>query len=190
MTAGKRRWVLSGGMASGKSTVRRLLERHRVVTIDADSVGHWVLESDGPAFADVAARWPHVVEEGEIRRQALASVVFNDRDELEVLESITHPHIFDTIRAKVEEIDSPVVVEIPLLSHGLGDDWSRIVVDIDPVTQLERALGKGMDPDDARARLGAQPSREQWLAKADLVIPNHGTVEDLEQAVRLVAVVL
>jgi dephospho-CoA kinase len=177
-------------MASGKSMVRQLLEGHGLVTIDADEVGHAVLQPDGPAFAEVAGRWPHVVENGGINRRSLAAVVFNDPEELRSLESITHPRIFDRIKTEVEEIDTAVVVEIPLLSHGLGDEWRRIVVDSDPATQLDRAVGRGMDPEDARTRLGAQPRREQWLAKADLVIPNHGSVEDLEQAVRLLVALL
>lgn len=183
MTTGQHRWILSGGLASGKSKVRQLLEASGVVTIDADSVGHLVLQSDGPAFADVAARWPHVVRDGVVDRPSLASVVFNDPGELAALEGITHPHVFRTIQDRVKEIEGVVVVEVPLLSHGLGDDWRRLVVDCRDDVRLRRAVERGMSEDDARARMKAQPSRAEWLAVADLVVPNHGSLAELENAV-------
>lgn len=161
-----------------------------MVTIDADTVGHAVLQSDGPAFAEVADRWPYVVENGEINRRSLAAVVFDDPDELRSLESITHPHIFDRIKTQVEEIDTAVVVEIPLLSHGLGDEWRRIVVDCDDELRLERAISRGLTPKEAQARMAVQPSRGEWLAAADLVVPNRGSVDELESTVDQLASVL
>lgn len=153
------------------------------MTIDADAIGHRVLAPDGPAFSQVARRWPDVVRDGAVDRKALASVVFNDVEELAVLESITHPHIFDMIRDQVEGIDRPVVVEVPLIAHGLGDDWRRVVVDASDSARLERAVARGSAREDALARLSIQPSRSQWLAAAQLVIPNHGSIEDLRSTV-------
>lgn len=186
MTTEPPRWVLSGGLASGKSKVREFLERLGVLTIDADSIGHSVLLPEGPAYLAVVERWPHVVREGEIHRQSLAAIVFNDPAELAVLERITHPHIFDRIKARVREVESAVVVEVPLLSHGLGDDWRRMVVDCHEDARLRRAIGRGMSEADAASRFAAQPSRQEWLSNADLVIPNHGPIEELQRTVRLV----
>jgi len=184
------RWILSGGLASGKSKVRELLAVAGVVTVDADSIGHFVMHPEGPAYLQVADRWHHVVRDGEIDRASLASVVFNEPGELAALESITHPHIFETIKARVAEVDGTVVVEIPLLSHGLGDDWRRMVVDCPDEIRLSRAIERGMSEEDARARMAAQPSRAEWLAVADLVIPNHGSMEELERAVARVAALI
>ncbi|MGD2061822.1 MAG: dephospho-CoA kinase, partial [Acidimicrobiia bacterium] len=108
MTSEQRHWILCGGLASGKSQVRRLLEHHGFETIDADEFGHRVLRSDGAAFAEVVARWPDVVVDGEIDRGLLASEVFSDTGQLRELESITHPHIFDAIRTRVEQISGLV----------------------------------------------------------------------------------
>ena len=163
--------------------VRHLLEAAGILTIDADSVGRAVLRSDGPAYAAVVERWPHVVQGGEVDRPSLASVVFNDPDELAALEGITHPHIFDIIATRVEEIDSTVVVEVPLLSHGLGDDWQRIVVDSRDETRLQRAIARGMSEADAKSRISSQPSRAEWLAAAELVIPNHTSKANLHSTV-------
>lgn len=179
MSAENHRWVLSGGLASGKSKVRELLADAGIMTIDADTIGHRVLYPDGPAFSQVARKWPEVVQDGAIDRSALASVVFNDVEELAMLESITHPHIFDTIRDQVEGIDAPVVVEVPLIAHGLGDDWRRMVVDASDSVRLERAVARGSTREDALARLSVQSTRSQWLASGDLVLPNHKTLEDL-----------
>lgn len=178
--------MLGGGLASGKSVVRRFLTDAGIATIDADLVGHAVLEPAGPAFAAVAERWPIAVSKGRIDRQILAEIVFNDPRELAALEGITHPHIFDMIRGRVEEIDGAVAVEMPVISTSLGPEWRRLVVDSSDEAKIRRALARGMDEDDARARLAAQPTRAEWLAVADLVVPNHGSLAELEENVSLV----
>lgn len=184
MTSQEYRWVLSGGLASGKTQVRRVLGEHGFHTIDADRLGHEVLHSGGPAFDDVLRRWPTVARDGEIDRQALASIVFEDRDELAALEAITHPYIFDRISTQVEGLVGPVVVEIPLIGRLLGSDWRRIVVDCRDEVRLQRAIDRGMAEGDARARLASQPSRTEWLAGAEVVLPNHGDLDELEETVR------
>jgi dephospho-CoA kinase len=183
VTGLQRRWLLGGGIGTGKSTVRRILEDSGVWTIDADSVGHSVLEPDGPAFDAVASRWPTTVVQGRIDRRSLGSIVFAEPTELSALESMTHPHIFGTIEAMLEEVSDVAVVEIPLLDTSPPGDWGRIVVDCDDESRLQRLIARGMTADDARARMSIQPSRSRWLAVADLVVPNHGTLDDLETTV-------
>ncbi len=177
----KRRWLLSGGIGSGKSEVGRLLAGSRIRVIDADRVGHRVLEPAGKAFAAVAERWPVVLHDGVIDRKRLAGIVFSDPVQLRELESLTHPAIFGTIRSDLEGFEGIAVVEAPILSDSLG--WRRIVVDAPDELRLERAVARGMDPEDARRRMGSQPTREQWLAAADLVIPNFGSLDELEDTV-------
>lgn len=186
MSTEQRRWILGGGLASGKSQVRILLAEVGISTLDADTVGHEVLEPERPAFAEVRQRWPDVVVDGQIDRGALAKIVFSDPEALAELEAITHPYIFDTIRHRVEEIEGPVVVEMPVVGERLGEDWSRLVVDARDDVKVERAISRGMDEKDARARLASQPRRDEWLAIADLVIPNHGSLADLEDSVKRV----
>lgn len=184
MSNGEPRWVISGGIGSGKSVVRRLLDDMGFFTIDADSVGHEVLATGGLAYAEVTARWPEAVDEaGEIDRSSLASLVFDDPDQLAELESITHPHIFGIISQRVQGIPDPVAVEIPLLDHRLENHWGRVIVDSDSEERISRMVGRGMPPDDAKARMASQPSRGQWLAVADIVVPNHGDMTQLRSAV-------
>jgi dephospho-CoA kinase len=180
---GQRRWLLSGGIGSGKSAVRVLLDRSGLETIDADSVGHEVLEPDGAAFGQVAERWPMVVSGGRIDRKALGAIVFDDKGELAALEEITHPHIFGIISHLVQGNDDVVIVEIPLIRPGMKGGWRRIVVDCDDSTRLGRLSERGMASADAEARMRSQPSRSEWLAAADLVVPNHGSREELGSTV-------
>lgn len=154
-----------------------------IATVDADQIGHLVLEAEGQAFAEVAARWPEAIRDGNVDRSILASAVFNDPTQLAALESITHPYIFDRIRAQVEKVHGTAVVEIPLLGHGLGHEWGRIVVDSRDEIRLQRATARGMSEEDAKARISRQPSRVEWLAAADVVVPNHGCEDELHSTV-------
>ena len=183
MSERQRRWLLGGGIGSGKSEVRRLLDAAGIATVDSDAIGHRVIEPDGPAFGEVADEWPAVVTDGRIDRSQLGAIVFTDPAALARLERMTHPHIFGTIIDHVEGIEGPVVVEIPVLDPALGEGWKRIVVDCGEDLRLSRAVARGLSPDDVAARMKSQPSRGKWLAAADLVIPNTGSLSDLEEAV-------
>jgi dephospho-CoA kinase len=176
-------WLLSGGIGSGKSEVRRLLADHGLFTIDADSVGHRVLAPGGPASESVSALWPEVVKDGLIDRRALGSIVFENRDELHKLEAITHPLIFDEISRMVLDAESTVIVEIPVLRQPFDDPWRRIVVDAPDDIRLERANARGMSRADVSERMNSQPSRQEWLAAADLVMPNSGSLDELRNQV-------
>jgi dephospho-CoA kinase len=177
------RWILCGGIGSGKSEVRRILDNLGVRTIDADSVGHSVLEPGGDAFEPVAERWPTAVSEGRIDRKALGVIVFSDGAELEALERVTHPLIFGRIRSDVEGFPGPVAVELPVLNDSLGEGWRRIVVDAPDVLRLSRAMARGLSDEEARSRMASQPSRGEWLATADLVIPNWKGLDELADVV-------
>lgn len=183
MSSSDGRWLITGGIGSGKSEVRRLLAAHGLRTVDADAVGHSVLAEE--ALAPVGQRWPGVVLEGQIDRKALARIVFADPDELRALEEITHPLIFGRIEAELEGFSGVAVVEMPLLDTGLG--WPRMVVDAPDDARLRRAMKRGLTEAEVRARMAAQPSRGRWLAGASLVVPNHGDLDDLRTAVDQVA---
>lgn len=172
-------WLLNGGIGSGKTTVRQLFEEFGVQTVDSDSIGHDVIEPEGPAFAEVASTWPEVLTGGVIDRPALGRVVFSDQALLRKLERITHPHILRTIELIAREALGLLVVEIPLISTSLSSSWRRMVVDASPSVRLERLVSRGMDSADAVQRMAAQPSGSDWLAIADVVVPNDQDVGEL-----------
>src|SRR5687768_3957149 len=127
-----------------------------------------------------------VGSDGALDRQAVADIVFNDADALAQLNAIVHPavglEVFQRIAAH-EATDDVVIADIPLLAEGRSaiPMSGVVVVDVPEETQVERLVGaRGMSEADARARISRQASREDRLARADRVVDNSGTVEDLE----------
>lgn len=183
---------LTGGIGSGKSTVAALLAERGAVVIDADAIARQVVEPGGPAYQGVVDRFgPEVLaDDGTIDRPALAGVVFADPDALADLNRLTWPAVGVVMQERLaaeEATDNLVVLDVPLLVEA---DRQRpelagvLVVDAPPEVALERLVSdRGMDPDDARARMAAQASREERLARADFVVDNSGTRDDLRRRV-------
>lgn len=184
---GKRRnvWLLTGGIGSGKSTIRSMLSKRGALTIDADQVGHQVLEPGGLAHDAVAARWPEVVFDGIIDRKRLADIVFNDASELHALEAISHPAISATLKQWVRDSDADVIiVEMSVPRDFLGVGPSRtIVADVDMSTRRKRLVDKGMPLEDINRRMAAQPDRDGWVERGGWVICTDGTLDDVEYRV-------
>lgn len=172
------RVLLMGGIGSGKSTLAGFLRQRGALTINADEVGHEVLERE--AHEAVAARWPSVIEDGAVNRSALAKVVFNDSRQLRELESITHPYIAERIRRAADAAgERVVVVELPVLLNLPAAGWIRVAVTAEDDIRLARLVDRGMDEADARSRMASQPGQDRWVAEADLVVDNSGPLEGL-----------
>ncbi len=175
------RLIVSGGIGSGKTTVLRFFEGMGAVVIEADRIGHEILEPGGAAYDAVASEWPLAVVAGRIERPLLAAIVFNDVEELSRLESLTHPAIRDEIAVRVAAAGGrDVALELPLRSDLVGTGWVRIVVDAPPAVRLQRSIERGMPEQDASNRIAAQPERDEWLSDAVLVVDNTGSRDDLE----------
>jgi dephospho-CoA kinase len=181
---------LTGGIGSGKSTVSAMLAERGAVVIDADVIAREVVEPGQPAYAAVIERFgPGIVAaDGALDRAAIAAIVFNDRDALKDLEAITHPAVGARMVELMQEqagTDHIVILDVPLLvEKGTYETAGTIVVDVDPEVALHRlAEQRGMPEDDARRRMAAQVSREERLAKADFVLANGGSLEDLRAEV-------
>lgn len=178
------RLIVSGGIGSGKSTVLGRLRELGASVIEADVVGHEVLEPGGEAFDAVARRWPAVVVDGVIDRASLAEVVFQDAAALAELESMTHPAIARRILSGIEHSDAPMIaVELPVGSELLGIGWAKVVVEAPDEVRVARAVARGMEEDDVRNRMRMQPAGEEGRQGAAFVIVNDGTEEDLYAAV-------
>jgi dephospho-CoA kinase len=181
---------LTGGVASGKSTVAALLRELGAVVVDSDVLAREVVEPGTPGLAAVVeAVGPGVLTaDGRLDRPALGAVVFGDQPARRRLEGILHP----LIRARAAELEAAapagtvVVHDIPLLVEtGQADRFDAVVVvDVPVETQVARMVrDRGMSREDALARVKAQASREERLAVATQVVENTGTREDLRDRV-------
>jgi dephospho-CoA kinase len=177
---------LTGGIASGKSTVSAMLAERGAEVVDADRIAREVLLPGTPAWCKVREHFgPGVLfADGTIDRQALADQVFSDPAKLALLNEITHPEIFARIADQLERFyNRPVVVVLDaalLIESGLADGVDLLVVTHSPrEIQVERLAAKGMDERAAGARIAAQLAPEQRLARADVVIDNRGSLEAL-----------
>lgn len=181
---------LTGGIASGKSTVSAILRELGAVVIDADQLARDVVAAGTPGLAAVVDEFgPEVLTStGELDRPAVAKIVFVDDAARKRLEGIIHPLVFEEVgRLEAEAPGGAVVVhDIPLLAEsGRADTFDAvIVVDAPPEVQVERMMrDRGWTAEEARARIDAQASREDRLAIATYVVENTGTQEDLRRKV-------
>jgi dephospho-CoA kinase len=181
---------LTGGIGSGKSTASALLEERGAVVVDADRIVQELQKPGQPVFEAMVAEFgPAVVAaDGALDRQAVADIVFGDADALARLNAIVHPAVGATIAERLVELadtDHVVILDIPLLVESGRDDLAAvIVVDVDPEIAVQRLIEhRGFTEADARARMARQVSRDERLAKADVVIDNSGTLDDLRAQV-------
>jgi len=180
---------LTGGIASGKTSVAEQLAAHGAVVVDADVLAREVVEPGTPGLAAVVQRFgEEVLTGGRLDRARLGAVVFADPGARRDLEQIVHP----AVRARAAELerqaapDAVVVHVIPLLVEtGQAQDFDTlVVVDLEPATQLDRLRTRNqLTVAEARSRTAAQASREERLAVADHVLDNNGTPEDLSRQV-------
>jgi len=178
---------LIGGIASGKSFVARCLVKQGAEQIDADRVAHEVL-GDPEVISQIVGRWGNSVldQSGKIDRKRLGEIVFSDRedseDQLELLESITHPEIRRRIHSRLAELKAQpncvmIVLDIPLLFEG---GWEKkcdevIFVDASLEVRKQRAASRGWDDDELHSREAKQLPVAEKKARASWIIENSGT---------------
>jgi len=183
---------LTGNIASGKSTVARLLSERGATIIDADVLARRVVEPGMPAFDEIVRRWGHqvVAPDGSLDRDALRRFVFSQHEQLEELNGIVHPEVAAYRDRLVNEArqrgDRLVVQDIPLLfERGIVEQFDRIVlVDAPRPVRLERLMReRGLSETEAMDMITAQMPAELKRARADYIIENTGTVRELEERV-------
>lgn len=181
---------LTGGIASGKSTVANLFAKLEVPVIDTDVIAREVVTPGSPALDEIRARFGDevIAADGSLDRRALRNIVFADDDARHDLESITHPRIGEATRQQADAATGPYqIIVVPLLTRSpLRDFVDRVlVVDCSEEVQIQRLLARDTEsPEQARRILAAQASRDERLAIADEIIDNSGDLEDLQQAVQ------
>ncbi|KAA0960606.1 dephospho-CoA kinase [Microbacterium sp. ANT_H45B] len=178
--------ALTGGIASGKSTIARRLAERGAVVVDADQIVRDVQAPGTPVLAAIAKHLGAdvIAADGALDRAALGAKVFADAEQLAQLNAIVHPAVraesqrrFDA--AMSADPTTVVVYDVPLLVEARVDDpWDLIVVAHAPADERRRRLVelRGMEEDAAQARIDAQVSDERRLAVADVVIDTAGTL--------------
>ena len=181
---------LTGGVASGKSTVASVLGELGAVVVDSDQIAREVVAPGTSGLAAVVAAFGVGVlgDDGALDRAALGRLVFADPEARARLEQVVHPRV----RARAAEVEakaapgSLVVHDIPLLVEtGQGERFPVVlVVDVPTEVQVERMVtDRGWSREDAESRIAAQASREERLAVATHVIDNTGSLADLRARV-------
>ncbi|MDQ2678658.1 MAG: dephospho-CoA kinase [Actinomycetota bacterium] len=177
---------LTGGIGAGKSSVSAGLAALGAAVVDADAIVKELQQPGTVVFDEMVERFGAgiVSADGGLDRAAVAEVVFTDPQALADLSMIVHPRVHEEIERRLAELadtDSVVILDVPLLVESGRDDMAAmIVVDLDPEVAVQRLVEhRGFSEEDARNRIAKQASRADRLAKADLVIDNHGDPEDL-----------
>ncbi|MDZ4163598.1 MAG: dephospho-CoA kinase [Smithellaceae bacterium] len=184
---------LTGGIASGKSTVARIFRSLGAIIIDLDLLAREVIDRDGPARREVLERFGEAVlnPDGTINRSELGRIVFDRGEDMAVLNAIIHPHVLtrwhEQLEAIKEERPAAVVVsDVPLLVEaGLAPLFDLVILVYIPVGEQYKRLMKrnGLTRKEAMKRLAAQLPIDEKIKYAQAVIDNEGEVERLRAVV-------
>ncbi len=185
---------LTGGLGSGKSTVAHMLVDRGARLLDADAVSRELTEKGKPGYDALLAELGEsfLRTDGELDRDALAHLVFQDPRKREWLNGVLHPMIIQRMAEQMKRYSQDrntegiVLVDVPLLVEtGMEKLFGFVIVVVaDPGEQVARVKrDRGMSEEEAWARIRAQASNEERMAVADFVIENRGTLDELEKRV-------
>jgi len=186
---------LTGGLASGKSTVAAFFRELGAFHVDADRIAHELLAPGGGAEREVIGRFGGgiVSNSGAVDRKALAAIVFSDPQALADLNALVHPKVREEIARRIADHESgasPASVALVdaalLVESGIHRDLDALIVVACPEeTQIARAVARGgLTAAEARARVAAQAPLAQKVAAADYVIDNDGSLDETKRQVR------
>ncbi|VFQ84956.1 unnamed protein product [Cuscuta campestris] len=180
---------LTGGIASGKSTVSNFFKSHGIPVVDADIVARSVLKKGTVGWEKVVATFGEDVlrTNGEVDRAKLGQIAFSDPAKRQLLNRLLAPYISRGIFTEVLKLwlkgCKTVVLDVPLLFEAKMDKWTKpvVVVWVDRETQLQRLMKRdGSTQEDAKSRISSQMSLDVKKEKANIVIDNRGTLDTLE----------
>lgn len=180
---------LTGNIATGKSIVRQMLEHLGAYGIDADKAAHTVLARGTPGYRSVVDEFGDEIlaPSGEIDRQRLGKIVFQNHDALVELENITHPLVGKEIERLIHSSDRDVCVieAIKLIEAGLHESCDTVWVTVArQQSQIERLINQRlMSEHEALIRINAQPKQEEKLPYASFVIKNEGSLQSVWEQV-------
>ncbi|TXG63469.1 hypothetical protein EZV62_010463 [Acer yangbiense] len=186
---------LTGGISSGKSTVSNLFQANEITIIDADLVARDVLKRGTSGWKKVVATFGEdiLLANGEVDRPKLGQIVFSDPDKRQLLNRLLAPYISTGIFTEILKLwikgCKVIVLDVPLLFEAKMDKWTKpiIVVWVDPEIQLQRLMARDRtSEEDAKNRINAQMPLDIKRTKADIVMDNNGSLDDLNEQFRKV----
>lgn len=183
---------LTGGIASGKSTVSSILKELGASVIDADILSRKVVSKGENAYNNIVKSFGRsiLLDNGEIDRKRLGGIVFSDKQKLELLNSITHPQIIEEVKQQLERlkesntrvivIDAAILIEMGL--HLLTDEIWLVIVN--KQTQIKRLmLRDNFQYNEAMSRINSQLGNDEKIKYADVVIDNNKSLEDVRKQI-------
>jgi len=175
---------ITGSFGSGKTTVAKILERLGASVIDADSVGHKVIEESDIKLALTKEFGEEIVEGGRINRKTLASIVFSDKAKVARLNQITHPKILAQIEAEIKGLQKELIVVVApfLIETGIKVD-KTILVSAEREKIIERLKMAGWDEKDVQQRMGFHPEDKERAGRVQFIIDNNGRLTETEAQV-------
>lgn len=182
---------LTGNIATGKSTVAKMLEELGATVIDADALVHELQRQGTPVFDDIVTAFGSGILDraGEIDRKALGTIVFADPEKLRTLESIVHPAVLIESARRIMEAPTSIVVyeAIKLIEAGRAEMCDALwVVIARSDVQLQRLMrDRYMSEAEARQRIEAQPPQSEKIKLATVVIDNSGLLADTQRQVAI-----
>lgn len=183
---------LTGGIASGKSTVANMLKELNIPVVDADEEARLAVEKGKKAYSEIVAYFGEeiLMEDGSIDRAKLGGIIFPNEEKRKVLNSIVHPAVRENMVQKKDHYltdgHNLVVLDIPLLYESkLTHMVDKVmVVYVDEKTQLERLMARnGFSMEEAQSRIASQLPLSEKLKWADAVINNNGSIEETKQQI-------
>jgi dephospho-CoA kinase len=185
---------LTGGVASGKTAVSRVLREEGAYIIDADQIARELVQPRKPAWNEIVRAFGKEIlqEDGSIQRKKLADKIFMDPEQRNVLNQILHPRIEKEIDRRAREIgqkhpEAIVVIDAPLLVElGMHHKVDRLIVVTSTRSQQMERLKKrdGRSPEEASKLLSSQISIEEKVKLADFVVRNEGSLEEMKKRAR------
>lgn len=179
---------LTGGIGTGKSTVSNYLKEHNCLILDADAISRQMTEKGQPALIDIAKAFGEdLLVDGVLDRQALGNIVFNDKEKLDILQSIITNKVVEYINTRIEELKAEryngiVVIDAPLLfecgMEGIADENWLVSASLD--VRLQRVSQRdGLLEEQILSRINNQMPQEEKEKLSQVILDNSGSLEDL-----------
>ena len=180
---------LTGGIACGKSAVSDIFEKQGIPIIDTDIISKKVMQEGEDCYNEVVSNFPDSLIKGKLSRALLKEIVFNDKQKLAILNSITHKYIKEETIKEIEKQNGVAVVVVPLMFESGFDKLCDCIVSVsaNKSERINRIINRdNISKELAENIINSQLSDEERKAKSDYVVENNSSIEDLTNQVNQV----